>query len=360
MAAAAISFPICLDPQHHQNSSKTFPLKPHFLIPSQTFSFPLSKQSHIHKFHPLNCTPSISTTPSSESYRTGRFLSIPELQSLETLENFRYFHEFDESRSLVIRVMRKEEIDITVGLLAESFGESMALPFKNYVNLLAYLVKQYLVDRRVLMPHTATLVGYYRDGDGKEEELAGTVEISFNKRGANSNPPTPTPPKDSPYICNMTVKKDYRRRGIGWHLLKACEELISQMSISRDVYLHCRMIDEAPFNMYTKAGYSIIKTDNFLILLTLQRRKHLMCKTLPVTENKESIVENSLVSSSTPLSGISPFDNNLESTNMPESDVSNFDISLVSENSSEILENNLSFSSTSESGIPVTGDSNSS
>ena len=75
------------------------------------------------------------------------------------------------------------------------------------------------------------------------------------------------------------------RRGIGLHLLKAGEELISQMSSSRDVYLHCRIIDEAPFNMYTKADYKVVKTDSILVLLTLQRRKHLMCKKLPLLNN---------------------------------------------------------------------------
>ena len=44
---------------------------------------------------------------------------------------------------------------------------------------------------------------------------------------------------------------------------------------------HCRMIGEAPFNMYLKAGYNVVKTDSFLILLMLQRRKHLMCKKIP-------------------------------------------------------------------------------
>lgn len=42
------------------------------------------------------------------------------------------------------------------------------------------------------------------------------------------------------------------------------------------------MIDTAPFNMYAKAGYYVVKTDGILILLMLQRRKHLMCKKLPV------------------------------------------------------------------------------
>lgn len=57
------------------------------------------------------------------------------------------------------------------------------------------------------------------------------------------------------------------------------------MSSSRNVYLHCRVIDSAPFNMYKKAGYAVVKTDSFLVLLTLQRRKHLMCKELPVLSN---------------------------------------------------------------------------
>lgn len=182
--------------------------------------------------------------------------------------------------------MSPGEMDMTVKLLSESFAESMLMP-TGYVKFLAFLVKQYLVDRRALMPHTVTLVGYYRGEEGSEEEedLAGTVELSFDERGANSSPPTPIPPKNCPYICNMTVKKHLRRRGIGWHLLKASEELISLMSSSREVYLHCRMIDSAPFSMYQKSGYDIVKTDTIFIFLKLQRRKYLMRKILPTLIN---------------------------------------------------------------------------
>lgn len=81
----------------------------------------------------------------------------------------------------------------------------------------------------------------------------------------------------------------YSRRGIGWHLLRAGEDLITQMSSSKEVYLHCRIIDEGPFNMYTKAGYSVVKTDSILTLLTLQRRRHLMCKELPASEDISAV-----------------------------------------------------------------------
>ncbi|PWA53293.1 acyl-CoA N-acyltransferases (NAT) superfamily protein [Artemisia annua] len=215
------------------------------------------------------------------------FLTDPDLKNLQTLQNFKLFHKLPSGSMLLIRVMQEQELDMTVELLAESFAESMLLP-KAYVKLLAYLVKQYLVERRGLMPHAATLIAFHRsesESEGEDIQLAGTVEVSFNNKGANVAPPTPVPPKNAPYICNMTVKKSLRRQGIGWQLLKASEELISQMSSVREVYLHCRMIDTAPFNMYSRAGYSVYKTDSILILLTLQRRKHLMCKQLPPSTN---------------------------------------------------------------------------
>lgn len=64
------------------------------------------------------------------------------------------------------------------------------------------------------MPHMATLIGFYRgmvDDEEQEVQLAGTVEVTFDKSGANSTLPSPTPPKDSPYICNMVVDKSLRR-----------------------------------------------------------------------------------------------------------------------------------------------------
>ncbi|KAB2032012.1 hypothetical protein ERO13_D05G320900v2 [Gossypium hirsutum] len=287
-AAAALSPFLYLDPSQRQ----------HFHIhlnPTKTPPFLSSRNPllSLQRLHQCNCRCSFpssspnSVTPSQyysfldDPFRGSRFLSNEELEKLKALESFVYLQEL-ESGSLWVRVMRNEEMDLTAGLLAESFAESMLMPL-GYGALLRFLVKQYLIERRAVMPHAVTLVGFYRDKGGeKGNELAGTVEVCFDKRGANASPPTPIPPKNSPYICNMTVTKQLRRRGIGWHLLKASEELLFQMASTKEVYLHCRMIDEAPFNMYIKAGYNVVQTDSVLILLTLQRRKHLMCKKLPV------------------------------------------------------------------------------
>ncbi|KAF5449845.1 hypothetical protein F2P56_030248 [Juglans regia] len=258
--AATVSLSFSIDPQHHHFSLKTH-FKPHptLLLTSlpPTLKHPLliSRKCYASKSSSSSShsTPSTATSSSypEDPFRTGRFLSNEELEKLKLLGDFEYYREL-ESGSLSVRVMRAEEMDTTVALLAESFADSMLWPSGRKENGISE----------------------------QEEQLAGTVEVCFDKRGANASPPTPTPPKNSPYICNMTVKKPLRRRGIGWHLLKASEELISEMSFSKEVYLHCRMIDAAPFNMYAKAGYSIVKTDSILILLMLQRRKHLMCKKL--------------------------------------------------------------------------------
>jgi ribosomal protein S18 acetylase RimI-like enzyme len=81
--------------------------------------------------------------------------------------------------------------------------------------------------------------------------------------------------------CVSFLISNTDRRGIGKQLLQACEDLITQMTDKRHVYLHCRMVDKVPLSMYKKAGYQPIKTDSFFVWLTLQRRKYLMRKTLP-------------------------------------------------------------------------------
>ncbi|XWS68961.1 hypothetical protein CRYUN_Cryun04dG0138500 [Craigia yunnanensis] len=289
MAATALSLSLYLDLQQQQHIHTH--LNPTKGLPFLSSRNPLLSLHKLDRYN-LKCSlPSTSSTNSvtpaqyysllDDPFRGSRFLTNVELEKLKALESFVYLQEL-ESGSLWIRVMRTEEMDLTVGLLALSFAESIFMSL-GYEALLRFFVKQYLIERRAVMPHAVTLVGFYREKGGQRgEELAGTVEVCFDKRGAHASPPTPTPPKNSPYIFNMTVTKQLRRRGIGWHLLKASEELMSQLTSSKEVYLHCRMIDEAPFNMYIKAGYNVVQTDSIFILLTLQRRKHLMCKKLPV------------------------------------------------------------------------------
>jgi len=141
---------------------------------------------------------------------TRRFLTNSELTNLQHLESFLYSQN-TKSGSIWVRVMRDNEVDPIVCLLADAFAELMLFP-KCYINVLRFLMKQYLIKRRMLMPHVATLIGFYRGvTNGEEMQLAGTVEICFDKNGANSSRASPTPPKDSPYIYSLAVDKSLRR-----------------------------------------------------------------------------------------------------------------------------------------------------
>ncbi|XP_062225856.1 GCN5-related N-acetyltransferase 5, chloroplastic-like [Phragmites australis] len=232
----------------------------------------------------------------------GVFLSPRALSQLDELAAFRYEHSFPHG-SLTVRALTPDDdamAEALVRLLASSFSETVRwAPAQRYAQLLTFVIRRYLHERRGLAPHAAVLVGFYRpadaaateeDGDGEGEgeaeggdegEMACTAEVSFDAVGAPGAPPTPTPPLEFPYICNMTVKTSLRRRGIGKQLLKACEDLVIKMDAKRRIYLHCRIIDQVPFNMYRKAGYNIVQTDSILVWLSLQKRKHLMSKELP-------------------------------------------------------------------------------
>ncbi|TKW04849.1 hypothetical protein SEVIR_7G136900v4 [Setaria viridis] len=261
---------------------------------------PSPRPRHLRLILPAAAAPSPGGSPGP-----GVFLSPRALSQLDELAAFRYEHAFPHGLLTVRALTRGPEDDAVaealVRLLASSFSETVRwAPAQRYAQLLTFVIRRYLHERRGLAPHAAVLVGFYRpadaaadstgddgdeggeDGEGKDEgEMACTAEVSFNAVGAPGAPPTPTPPLDFPYICNMTVKTALRRRGLGKQLLKACEDLVIKMDARRCVYLHCRVIDQVPFNMYRKAGYNIVQTDSILVWLSLQKRKYLMSKELP-------------------------------------------------------------------------------
>lgn len=191
---------------------------------------PLSSLSRVHalrslrghsqlSFRPVDPYSSFPTfSPSRPSSHLGHppkrsaFLGPDGLDKLQILDGFRYAHELPHG-SLEVRVMALAELRTTIELLAASFSDALWIPAR-YVRVLEFLVEQYVVQKRAQRPHAATLVVYYRERDAAEAHFAGTVEVSFNAMGGNVSPPSPVPPTDAPYICNMTVKETLRRYAI--------------------------------------------------------------------------------------------------------------------------------------------------
>lgn len=218
---------------------------------------------------------------------SGRW-SPAELQKIDFLERYEYRHE-SKKGVLVIQALRKEHMKATEELLVDSFAELMG-GLLTYRPLLSLTVKQYVRERRAALPQAVTLVGLYAPAEDNPSMglmddrwsgnwiVAGTVELSFCVTG-HPYLPNPPPPPNAPYICNMAVSRDYRRRGLGRQMLKAAEDLAMTKGY-QDMYLHCRIVDTAPLNMYKEAGYQVVATDSLLSVLTFQRRRYLMRKRL--------------------------------------------------------------------------------
>ncbi|KAM0881345.1 hypothetical protein ACQ4PT_033024 [Festuca glaucescens] len=187
--------------------------------------------SHTHSPRHLRLAPPAASSSPSPSPSCGGgggvFLSPTALSQLDALADFRYAHSFPHG-SLTVRALTPEddaEADALVRLLASSFSEDVRwAPAQRYAQLLAFVIRRYLHERRGLAPHAAVLVGFYKpaaaaeggkegEGDDAEDEgeMACTAEVSLDAVGAPGAPPTPTPPLDFPYICNMTVKTSFRR-----------------------------------------------------------------------------------------------------------------------------------------------------
>jgi hypothetical protein len=180
--------------------------------------------SHTHSPRHLRLAPPAASSSPSGGGGGGVFLSPTALSQLDALAAFRYAHSFPHG-SLTVRALTPEddaEADALVRLLASSFSEDVRwAPAQRYAQLLAFVIRRYLHERRGLAPHAAVLVGFYKPAaaaaaaegaeDEGEGEMACTAEVSLDAVGAPGAPPTPTPPLDFPYICNMTVKTSFRR-----------------------------------------------------------------------------------------------------------------------------------------------------
>ena len=58
-----------------------------------------------------------------------------------------------------------------------------------------------------------------------------------------------------PYICNVAVAPEWRRRGLALHLVRLCEQLAARQWGFREVYLHVDPANEAATRLYRRTGY---------------------------------------------------------------------------------------------------------
>lgn len=184
-----------------------------------------------------------------------------------------------------VKTLTNEWIDHVADLLTESFADSMGY-LNAYKKFLRNQIGEYLSNHVLLLPKTVILVGILKtvgsSGEEEHQTLVGTVEVSFDA-STRSKHLTLNPPPDMPYLCNMAVESEYRRRGFGAMLLEAAEAVVIRTGY-RSMYLHVRHADPPAVHLYRKYGYLEEGEDWTLVQLLGLDRRYLLKKYL----NKKS------------------------------------------------------------------------
>ncbi|GAQ91859.1 hypothetical protein KFL_008700040 [Klebsormidium nitens] len=188
---------------------------------------------------------------------------------------------------LVIQPLDAEHYEAAVGLLAESFADSIdAASLVGYIRtqIVRYLAEQ---ERFFAKGQGVCLAALWypppaSSGDPPlaQAVLVGTVSLAFAVRSLPRFPTLNVPPhRSSAYLSNMAVQPSHRRRGVARQLLVASEELAAALG-KRALYLHVRFVDSVPQHVYAGVGYCVVARDTPLSWLFLQRRRSLMRKQL--------------------------------------------------------------------------------
>mmetsp|Transcript_8495 Transcript_8495/g.17006 ORF Transcript_8495/g.17006 Transcript_8495/m.17006 type:complete len:295 (-) Transcript_8495:495-1379(-) len=224
-----------------------------------------------------------SPDPSKKS-KFVRFSTPTETILRERLSSFRKEYKDPDGESddavLVVKALSNEWIDSCADLLTESFADSMGY-MSVYKKFLRNQIGEYLNNHVRLLPKTVILVGIIPRsaiGDGQEDILAGTVEISFSS-STRTKHLTLNPPQDMPYLCNMAVQPEQRGKGYGRLLLDAAEQLILSTGYT-DVFLHVRHEDPPALSLYRTSGFVEEGEDWSIIQVFGLDRRYLMRKSL--------------------------------------------------------------------------------
>ena len=140
-------------------------------------------------------------------------------------------------------------------------GELLACSFYDFPDYLGWMypLLQFTISEdlryrlRTAPPVYCCLVASSIDPQG-ESTIAGTAEITLRSPGFWSSN------IQYPYISNLAVKKNYRRRGIGSQLLHKCEEIALDWGY-QEIRLHVLDRNYSAKQLYAHNGYQICQVE---------------------------------------------------------------------------------------------------
>lgn len=148
-----------------------------------------------------------------------------------------------------VRFAQYEDLDAIAQIIAESFHSSQG--FWGWTFPLLRLGISEDLKHRVTStkPHQACLVAI--DTKYSQDIPIGTVELGlrYSDRWTQLG-------RSYPYLSNLAVHPQYRRRGVASGLLQRSEELVREWGF-QDIYLHVLEKNQQARQLYFKQGYRV-------------------------------------------------------------------------------------------------------
>jgi len=176
--------------------------------------------------------------------------------------------------NLLIRAAQQKDLAELVEVLSGSFYANTGfmrwlLPLLRmgvYEDLRYRLRSSLIADYVCLVAITVPSVEEGAD----PSNLVGTVEITLR-----STNPFQFRTLPYPYLSNLAVCADARRRGVAQKLLGACEPIALDGGF-HDLYLHVLEDNHQARQLYAKAGYQVVQVDPFWRCWLLQQPRRLL------------------------------------------------------------------------------------
>ena len=190
-------------------------------------------------------------------------------------------HELDSistksTYELIIRPAQLEDINKLGDVLTQSFHPRSGFIFWFYPLLKLGVCEDLRTRLRSSMPNYTCLVAIKPSNQltAEIEQIVGTVELSVRNTYYWCSR------KQYPYIANLAVTHNQRRKGVASQLLSKCEQIAYSWGFE-NIYLHVLENNHQAKELYFRYGYTINQVENTLSsLLTGNPRRLFLQKSL--------------------------------------------------------------------------------
>jgi ribosomal protein S18 acetylase RimI-like enzyme len=179
-----------------------------------------------------------------------------------------------ENLDLTIRSLIPQDLNGLAEVLTESFHSCEGLMSWTYPLFKLGVYEDLRTRwRSPHNPHHLCLVAIARGANLRDQEMViGTAEIAVRSLFSWSELEP-----EYPYISNLAVSPNYRRKGVGRKLLQRCEQAALEWGFSK-ISLHVLENNQQAKQLYLTNGYHVHKVESSLSNWLFKRPRRLLLK----------------------------------------------------------------------------------